>query len=153
MLSRSRWPHSLRVRCESTAACLLGLQVLIPPREYMPVSQEYCVLSGKALCDGLNTRPEKCHRVWCVWQWSSSLDNEKVKAHYALSSQEKNNYDQAITIIWSQYIKHFEIFLYSVSPQRQIFHYKSQMDWPESEHGLQRSGAGVKPPERMYLLL
>jgi len=26
---------------------------------------------------GLITRPEESHLVWCVWVWSSSLDNEK----------------------------------------------------------------------------
>jgi hypothetical protein len=25
-----------------------------------------CVLSGRGLCDGLITRPEKSYRLWCV---------------------------------------------------------------------------------------
>ena len=25
-----------------------------------------CVLSGRGLCDGLNTRPEESYRLWCV---------------------------------------------------------------------------------------
>jgi hypothetical protein len=32
----------------------------------MSVSYEYCVLSGRCLCDGLIPRPEKTYRVWCV---------------------------------------------------------------------------------------
>ena len=32
----------------------------------MFVCCECCVLSGRGLCDGLITRPEKSYRVWCV---------------------------------------------------------------------------------------
>jgi len=32
----------------------------------MSVSCECCVLSGRGLCDGLITRPEKSYRLWCV---------------------------------------------------------------------------------------
>jgi len=32
----------------------------------MFVCVECCVLSGKGLCDGLITRPEKSCRLWCV---------------------------------------------------------------------------------------
>jgi hypothetical protein len=32
----------------------------------MSVSCEYCVLSGRGLCDGLITRPEESYRLWCV---------------------------------------------------------------------------------------
>ena len=85
---------------------------------------------------------------------SRSLDNKEALAHYAPSSEEKkNNYDQATKIIWLYYIRYFETFLYSVSPQRHFSHYKSQMDCPGSEHGLQWSGAGEKAPESMHLLL
>ena len=27
---------------------------------------ECCVMSGRGLCDGLITRPEKSYRLWCV---------------------------------------------------------------------------------------
>ena len=33
------------------------------------------------LCVGLITRPEESNRVWRVWVWSWSLDNEKALAH------------------------------------------------------------------------
>jgi len=32
----------------------------------MSVCCEYCVLSGRGLCDGLITRPEESYRLWCV---------------------------------------------------------------------------------------
>jgi len=32
----------------------------------MSVCVECCVLSGRGLCDGLITRPEKSYRLWCV---------------------------------------------------------------------------------------
>jgi hypothetical protein len=37
-----------------------------PDGEWMSVSCECCVLSGRGLCDGLITRPEESYRVWCV---------------------------------------------------------------------------------------
>ena len=36
------------------------------PSEGMSVCCECCVLSGRGLCIGLITRPEKSYRVWCV---------------------------------------------------------------------------------------
>ena len=32
----------------------------------MFVSCQYCVLSGRGLCDGLTTRPEESYRLSCV---------------------------------------------------------------------------------------
>jgi hypothetical protein len=63
-VSRSQWPCGLRRG--SAAARLLGLWVRIPPRAWMSVSSECCVLSGRGLCDGLVTRPEESYRVWRV---------------------------------------------------------------------------------------
>jgi hypothetical protein len=61
---RSQWPRGLRRG--STAARLLGLWVRIPPRAWMSVSCECCVLSGRGLCNGLVPRPGESYRVWCV---------------------------------------------------------------------------------------
>jgi hypothetical protein len=55
------------------------------------VSCECCVLPGKGLCFGLVTRPEESYRVWCVWVWSWSLNNEEVVAHLGLFRQGKKN--------------------------------------------------------------
>jgi len=32
----------------------------------MSVCCEFCVLSGRDLCDGPITRPEESYRLWCV---------------------------------------------------------------------------------------
>jgi hypothetical protein len=69
---RSQWPRSLRRG--STAARLLGLRVRIPPRAWMSVCCECCVLSGRCLCGELITCPEESFRVWCAWVWSCSLE-------------------------------------------------------------------------------
>jgi len=61
---RSQWPRGLRRR--STAARLLRLWVWIPPGEWMFVCCEYCVLSGRGLCDGLITCPGESYRLWRV---------------------------------------------------------------------------------------
>jgi hypothetical protein len=62
--SRSQWPRGLRRR--SLASRLLRLWVQIPPRAWMFVCCECCVLSGRGLCDGLITRPEESYRLWRV---------------------------------------------------------------------------------------
>ena len=63
---RSQWPRGLRQR--SAAACLLKLWVRIPPEALWSICFEYCVLSDRALCDGLITRPEESYRLWCVFE-------------------------------------------------------------------------------------
>ena len=61
---RSQWPRGLERG--SAATRLLGLWVRIPPGAWMFVSCEWCVLSGRGLCDGPITRPEESHRLWWV---------------------------------------------------------------------------------------
>jgi hypothetical protein len=49
----------------------------------MFVCCECCVLSGRGLCDGLITRPEKSYRMWrVVVLWSRNLEHEETKARY-----------------------------------------------------------------------
>ena len=62
--SRSQWPRGLKRRSE--AARLLRSWVRIPAGEWMYVCFEWCVLSGRGLCDELITRPEESYRLWCV---------------------------------------------------------------------------------------
>ena len=64
MKSRSQWPRGLRRR--STAARLLRSWVRIPPRAWMFVCCECCVLTGRGLCDGLIIRSEESYRLWRV---------------------------------------------------------------------------------------
>jgi hypothetical protein len=49
----------------------------------MSVCCDYCVLSGRGLCDGLITRPEESYRV-CV---SKQRDREASKTEVALAPQ------------------------------------------------------------------
>jgi hypothetical protein len=93
MCGRSQWPRDLRRGF--TAARLLGLRVRNTPGPSMSVSYKCCVLSGRGLCIGLITRPEESYRLWCVWVWSWSLDNEEALAHYGLLRCGKTS------IIWS----------------------------------------------------
>jgi len=52
------------------------------PSGGMDVCCECCVLSGRGLCVGLISRSDEPYRVWCVWVWSSSLDNEDALTHW-----------------------------------------------------------------------
>jgi len=61
---RSQWPRGLRRR--STAARRLRLWFRIPPGAWMFVCCEFCVLSGRGLCDGLIIRPGESYRLWRV---------------------------------------------------------------------------------------
>jgi hypothetical protein len=63
----------------SAAARLLSSRVRIPPRAWMFVYCECCVLSGRSLCDELITRPEESYRLWCVVVYDlENLKNEKA---------------------------------------------------------------------------
>ena len=53
---RSQWPRGLRRW--SAATRLLRLWVRIPPGAWMSICCEYCVLSGRGICDELITRLE-----------------------------------------------------------------------------------------------
>ena len=85
----SHWPCNQRRG--SAAASLLGLRVRIQQAAWMSVSCECCVLSGRDLCEDLITRPEESCRVWCVWVWSWSLDNESL-IHWGLLRHAGRNY-------------------------------------------------------------
>ena len=61
---RSQWPRGLWRW--SSSARLLRSWVRIPPRAWMFVCYECCVLSVRGLCDGMITRPEESYRLWRV---------------------------------------------------------------------------------------
>jgi hypothetical protein len=84
----SRWPRC--IWCGYAVSRLLGLRGRIPLKAGMSASFECCVLSGTGLCVGLITHLEESYRVWCVWVWSSSLDNEQALAHWGLLRHEYN---------------------------------------------------------------
>jgi len=54
------------LRHEFAASRLLRLGVRIPPEAWMFFCCVCCVLSGRGLCDGLNTHPQESYRMWCV---------------------------------------------------------------------------------------
>jgi len=68
--SPAPWPQCLRRN--SVALRWVGLRVRIPPRVWVSVYCERCVLWGRGLCDGPIPRPEEyiimcvcvCHWVW-----------------------------------------------------------------------------------------
>ena len=64
MLSRSQWPRGVRRR--SADARLLRSWVPIQPGSWIFACCDYCVMSGRGLCDELITRPEESYRMWCV---------------------------------------------------------------------------------------
>jgi hypothetical protein len=76
------------LRRGSSAVRLLGLWVRISLGAWMPVSCECCLLSGRGLCVELITRR---YRVWCVWVWLRSPDNEEALASLRLLGHGKYN--------------------------------------------------------------
>jgi len=48
--------------CGCSPAEIVGLN----PIEGMDVCCEGCVLSGRGLCDELNTCPKESYRLWCI---------------------------------------------------------------------------------------
>ena len=62
---RSQQPRGLRHKRLRSLACW-DRWFRIPPGAWMLVCCECCVLSGRGLCDGPITRPEKSYRLWCV---------------------------------------------------------------------------------------
>jgi hypothetical protein len=76
---------------ESTARCKAWVCSLLlvgtagsNPTGGMNISCEYCMLSGRGFCAWPITHPEEFYSVWCVWDWSWSLNNEGAVAHYGL---------------------------------------------------------------------
>jgi len=50
----------------SAAAYLLRLWVRMAPKAWMFICCEYCVLSGRSICDELIARPGESYQLWCV---------------------------------------------------------------------------------------
>jgi len=43
----------------------------------MFVCCEYCVFSGRGLCDGLIIRSEESYRLWCVVVWYQEISQAR----------------------------------------------------------------------------
>jgi len=58
----------------------------------MFVCCEYCVLSGRGLCDELITRLEELYRLWCVIVYDlENLVNEEAQAHWGVVAPKKKD--------------------------------------------------------------
>jgi hypothetical protein len=71
----------------------------------MSVSCEFCVLSGRGLCDELVPRPEESYRLWCVSNVCVIMKprrNEEAQAHIGLSSHRKNSLQNFIVTALSR---------------------------------------------------
>ena len=91
--------------CGRSLARIVGSN---PAGAWMSVCCECCVLSDRALCFGLITRPEESCRVWCVWVWLWNLDNEEALAHWGLLRHGKKKRDNVISfkVNWITYNRH-----------------------------------------------
>ena len=59
-------PVAARSKAWVCGRSIAGIVGSNPARGMESVSCECCVFSGRGLCVGLITRPEKSYRVWCV---------------------------------------------------------------------------------------
>ena len=75
---QSWWLHGLR--CVFAAACLLKLQIWIPPEAWISVCCERCVLLGGDLCDLLIPRPKESYWLRCITVSSIYLMNQEAVA-------------------------------------------------------------------------
>jgi len=107
---RSQWPRGLR--CRSAATRLLRSWVWIPPRAWMFVCCECCVLSGRGLCDELIAHSEESYRLCCVIVCDlENLTNEEAMIHVGLQCHRKKK----VTFIYSptvlQYIFNHSLYI------------------------------------------
>jgi hypothetical protein len=93
---RSQWLCGLRRR--SVAARLLRSRVRIPPGAWMFVCCEYCVWSGRGLCNEPITRPEESYLLQCVVVCDlENLKNEEAMTRVGSQHhREKKNYSPLI---------------------------------------------------------
>ena len=106
-IGRSQWLRGLSRR--SAAASLPRLWIRIPPRAWMSVCYECCVLSGRGLCDELITRPKNSNRLCCVVV--CDLETSRIGATYIyiniyiydISSLRVNNNLTLILLTWRKW--------------------------------------------------
>jgi hypothetical protein len=80
---RPQWPCRLRRRSTE----IMGSN----PTVGMDVCCEYCVLSGRDLCNELITRPEESYRLWCVVVCCLETSCVRIPlVHWGLSNQKKS---------------------------------------------------------------
>jgi len=81
----------------------------------MDVCCEWCVLSGRGLCDGLITRPEESYRLCCVVV--CDLETSRMGAPYVYDISRlrvKGNHRRCYTVGWTSWqTQHFCLFICS----------------------------------------
>jgi hypothetical protein len=78
------------------------LWVRIPPGVWMSVSCECCLLSGRCLCVGLITRPEKSYRVWlseCDREASTLRRPWSTRGWCAMERRRRMGYDMIFEVL------------------------------------------------------
>ena len=72
----------------------------------MSVSCEFCVLSGRGLCNELITRPEESYRLWCVVVCDQ--ETPRMRRRWASAPQEKESgiYLYRILCLHNFYLTH-----------------------------------------------
>jgi hypothetical protein len=98
------------------AARLLKLWVRIPPRAWMCVCCECCVLSGRGLCDEPIIRPEESYRLWCVVV--CDLETSWMRRLWPTGGCHTKNKHATC---FQEHILHF--------PRSHIFFNKNQLPW------------------------
>jgi len=88
----------------------------------MSVCCEWCVLSGRGLCDELITRPEESYRLWCVVVCdleNTSLVNEQEGQGplrgYCAKREKKNSWGhdlEHLSVCSAEGYKWWELYLY-----------------------------------------
>ena len=91
------WPPDdehivLGIRRGAAATRLLGLRVRIRPWAWMSVSFECCVVSGRDLCVGLITRPQKWSPVEMWWHTVTHGRGSEGKLANGVGSQYPSHY-------------------------------------------------------------
>jgi len=88
-----QWPLGLRRR--PAAVRLLRSWVRIPPWAWMFFCCDFCVLSGRGLCDELITCLEESYRLWCVVVCDlDNLVNEEAMTRVGSQRHRKKNKEQ-----------------------------------------------------------
>jgi len=65
---------------------------------WMSVCCQCCVLSGRGLCDELNTRPEESYRLWCVVV--CDLETSWKRRPWPLGAVSPRNKNKLYILLW-----------------------------------------------------
>jgi hypothetical protein len=92
-------PFAAQSKAWACGRSLAGIVGSNPAGEWICVSYECFVLSGRGLCVGLITRPEESYRECYIWVWSWIFDSEEALAHWELLRHGKKNENEAFWLL------------------------------------------------------